>query len=59
MAHLRRVRLERVHADLLAADPDRTTVGAVAARWGFADPGRFARQYREVYGRAPSATLLS
>ncbi|GHE08725.1 AraC family transcriptional regulator [Klenkia taihuensis] len=59
MAHLRRVRLERAHADLLAADPGRATVGAIAARWGFADAGRFARRYRDVYGRSPSTTLLS
>lgn len=57
-AYLRRARLAGAHAELLAADPARgDTVRAVAARWGFAHPGRFARAYREAYGVAPSATL--
>jgi AraC-like DNA-binding protein len=56
--YLRRVRLERAHRELQAADPvDGTTVGSVAARWGFISPGRFAAQYRDVYGNLPSHTL--
>ncbi|MET8006111.1 AraC family transcriptional regulator [Nonomuraea glycinis] len=57
MAHLRDVRLARVRADLLAADPARVTVTAVAARWGFPHQGRFAAAYRNRYGQTPSATL--
>ncbi|MFG1926819.1 helix-turn-helix transcriptional regulator [Cryptosporangium sp. NPDC048952] len=58
MAYLRRVRLDRAHADLCAAGPgEGVTVTAVAARWGFAQPGRFAADYRAAYGRAPSRTL--
>ncbi|SDH17927.1 helix-turn-helix transcriptional regulator [Klenkia brasiliensis] len=59
MAYLRRVRLDRAHAELRSADPARTTVTAVAGRWGFTDAGRFARRYRETYGRPPSTTLYS
>jgi AraC-like DNA-binding protein len=59
LGHLRRVRLERVHRDLLAADPARDTVGRIAGRWGFTDGGRFARAYREVHGQPPSRTLHS
>ncbi|MBM9466553.1 AraC family transcriptional regulator [Nakamurella leprariae] len=55
-AYLRSVRLERVHADLLAA-PAGATVTAVATRWGFAHLSRFAEQYRRRFGQAPSATL--
>ena len=56
--YLRRVRLEHAHRELQAADPvDGTTVGSVAARWGFISPGRFAAQYRETYGALPSHTL--
>jgi AraC-like DNA-binding protein len=56
--YLRRVRLEHAHRELQAADPvDGTTVGSVAARWGFISPGRFAAQYREIYGALPSHTL--
>ncbi|MGN5382482.1 helix-turn-helix domain-containing protein [Streptomyces lasalocidi] len=58
MAYLRRVRLAHAHRDLLAADPHSgATVGGVAARWGFAHPGRFAALYRTVYGISPAETL--
>jgi AraC-like DNA-binding protein len=58
MAYLRRARLERAHAALLAADPTTgATVATVASRWGFANLGRFAATYRESYGRSPRATL--
>ncbi|GIM91986.1 AraC family transcriptional regulator [Paractinoplanes toevensis] len=54
LAFLRRVRLERAHADLLA---DRSgTVAQVAHRWGFTHLGRFAAAYAAVYGVAPSLT---
>ncbi|GAA4853106.1 hypothetical protein GCM10023201_53130 [Actinomycetospora corticicola] len=58
LAYLRRVRLDAAHHDLLDADPRAgDTVTAVAARWGFAHPGRFATAYRDAYGRSPSRTL--
>jgi len=58
LAHLRQVRLTRAHADLQAADPTAgDTVGAIAARWGFANAGRFSVEYRRVHGRSPSETL--
>jgi AraC-like DNA-binding protein len=56
--YLRRVRLERAHLDLQAADPTAgTTVKAIAARWGFAQPDRFAALYRARFGNPPSQTL--
>jgi AraC-like DNA-binding protein len=55
MAHLRRIRLDHVHAELL-----RTTSSArisdVAMRWGFYHPSRFARQYHQRFGELPSDT---
>jgi AraC-like DNA-binding protein len=58
MRYLRRVRLAAAHEELLRAGPGRgVTVTTVAARWGFAHPGRFAREYRAAYGRRPSHTL--
>lgn len=57
MRYLRRVRLDRAHDELLAAAPGDTTVTAVAARWGYARPGRFAADYRAVHGTSPSQTL--
>jgi AraC-like DNA-binding protein len=58
LEYLRRVRLEHAHRDLRDGDPTRgDRVEAIAARWGFAHPGRFSVVYREHYGRSPSATL--
>ncbi|NRQ32780.1 AraC family transcriptional regulator [Nonomuraea sp. NN258] len=57
MAHLRSVRLVRVHEELAVADPARATVTTVAARWGFLHQGRFAAMYRERFGQQPSETL--
>lgn len=58
MTYLRRVRLERVRAELLAADPgDGQTVTAIATSWGFANLSRFTAYYRRVYGVTSGRTL--
>jgi AraC-like DNA-binding protein len=57
LEYLRRVRLEHAHRDLLAADPARHTVTAIAYRWGFPSPSRFSAYYRRTYGATPSQTL--
>ncbi|MFC6866268.1 AraC family transcriptional regulator [Haloechinothrix salitolerans] len=57
MRYLREVRLERAHQELLAAEPDTTTVGKVAARWGSQHLSRFASAYHARYGEYPSTTL--
>jgi AraC-like DNA-binding protein len=57
MSHLQQVRLTRAHDDLRQADPARTTVAAIAHRWGFAHLGRFASAYRARFGQPPSETL--
>lgn len=57
--YLRRVRLECARRELLreSATDGGSTVTAVAARWGYARPGRFAARYRVALGETPSATL--
>lgn len=57
MTYLRRLRLNRVHAELAASSPGSVTVTMVAGRWGFVHLGRFASQYRQQFGEAPSETL--
>lgn len=57
LEHLRSVRLDRAHADLVAADPGVDTVAAIALRWGFGHAGRFAKDYRARFRRSPSDTL--
>jgi AraC-like DNA-binding protein len=57
-AYARRVRLERAHRDLQAADPDGgPTVAGVAAQRGFADPRRFRDEYERAYHEPPERTL--
>ena len=51
--------LAGAHAALLAADAEQTTATAVAHAWGFLNYGRFAAEYRKLYGRSPSETLKS
>lgn len=55
--YLQRVRLDRVHADLVVGNPDTTSVSEIASRWGFTHLSRFAAVYRKHYHQAPSATL--
>lgn len=57
MQYLKCVRLDRVHAQLLAADPRTTTVTEVAMQWGFAHLGHFTSAFRERFGELPSAVL--
>lgn len=57
MNYLRRTRLARARHELEAADPARTTVTAIAFRWGFTSLSRFTAYYRAVYGVRPSDTL--
>ena len=59
-AYARRVRMERAHRQLQDAEPaGRDTVPAIAARWGFADPSRFASEYEQTYHHQPGQTLQS
>jgi AraC-like DNA-binding protein len=57
MAYLRTVRLRGAHKELREADPTRTTVTGVAARWGFTNLGKFAAAHETVYGEKPRETL--
>jgi transcriptional regulator GlxA family with amidase domain len=61
MTYLRQLRLHRVRAALADASQTRSpaAVTAVAGRWGFVHLGRFAQQYRQLFGEAPSQTLRS
>ena len=49
--------LAKVHATLLAGDPNELTVTEVANRWGFGHHGHFAAAYRAQFSESPSQTL--
>jgi AraC family ethanolamine operon transcriptional activator len=50
-------RLHEARRALRAADSEATTVTAVATRFGFWQFGRFAADYRRLFGEYPSETL--
>ncbi len=56
MHYLRRVRLQKTHADFLSGS-NSITVSAIAQKWGFTHLGRFAENYAREFGELPSATL--
>ena len=53
MAALRDIRMEKARQDLLEAED---SVTQIAFKWGFSNPGRFAKQYAEKFGETPSQT---
>ena len=58
-SHYRRLRgMQLVHRALRHHEnPGTASISAVARRYGFRDLGRFALNYRALYGELPSATL--
>ena len=55
--YIRLRRLNLVRAALRRANAEGSSIAQVAARYGFAEPGRFAVAYRSVFGETPSTTL--
>jgi AraC family ethanolamine operon transcriptional activator len=50
-------RLHGVHRELQLRQPTSRCVTQVATSWGFSELGRFAGDYRHLFGELPSATL--
>jgi AraC-like DNA-binding protein len=57
MQYLRLRRMQLARRALRKADLTVTTVTDVAMRYGFWELGRFAVEYRRLFGKPPSATL--
>lgn len=57
ITYLRHQRLHGVRRALRAAEPDPGAVKTEAREWGFRHMGHFSRNYRELFGECPSATL--
>ena len=55
--YLRLRRMNLVRRALALADPEEKSVTGIANDYGFAELGRFAVEYRAMYGESPSATL--
>jgi AraC-like DNA-binding protein len=56
-SYLRLRRMSLVHRSLGRGDSEAATVSEVARRYGFRDLGRFAADYRALFGELPSTTL--
>jgi AraC-like DNA-binding protein len=50
-------RMELVRRALRDADPRQTRVSDIASRFGFTNLGRFAMEFRQLYGESPSRML--
>ncbi|SEK13644.1 AraC family transcriptional regulator [Paraburkholderia diazotrophica] len=57
MAWVRQLRLERVRDELRGAAAEPVSVTDVALKWGFAHLGRFAMEYKRMFGESPSVSL--
>ncbi len=57
VAYLRTLRLNRVRVELRAPSPVGQTVTGTATRWGFLHLGKFAQDYRQMFGESPKETL--
>ena len=51
------IRLNNARRDLRARNVDETTVGDIAAKWGFWHFSRFSSEYCQMFGELPSVTL--
>ena len=51
------LKLNRAHEDLLYTDLKTTNVSDIATKWGFSHFGRFAKDYKDLFGVLPSETL--
>ena len=56
--YLRLMRLNGAHQELVYRSDDKVTVQEVAMRWGFWHLGAFAGDYKRMFGRLPSQTLV-
>lgn len=52
-SYLQLRRLCKARGDLRSLDPAATTVTEIATRWGFFHLGRFAQDYRRLFGESP------
>lgn len=57
IAFLCDLRLLNAHEDLLQAHETGESISDIARRWGFTHDGRFAKVYRQRFGKKPSETL--
>lgn len=56
-AFLKRMRLLQAHRDLVTASCEESSVGDIMDRVGLSHVGRFAQEYRAMFGELPSHTL--
>lgn len=55
-SYVRKLRLNRIRADLASPQEARCTVATLANRWGVSELGRLSSEYRDLFGELPSRT---
>ena len=50
-------RMHKVRHVLLTKEVETTTITEAASHWGFTELGRFAVEYKQLFGESPSKTL--
>jgi transcriptional regulator GlxA family with amidase domain len=55
--YLIRQRLNKIHQDLLAADPKTTNIRDISQRYGVVHQGNFSNDYAKFFGEYPKDTL--
>lgn len=57
VAYIRYLRLNQARRQLLNASKETDSVTAIAMHWHFLHLGKFAKDYNQMFGESPSATL--
>ena len=55
--YLQLQRMLKVRHELCTKEAETTLVTEAAAHWGFTELGRFAVEYKQLFGESPSLTL--
>ena len=50
-------RMQAAHQEFRVRNPESSRITDVATYWGFTELGRFAVEYKQMFGKSPSETL--
>ena len=50
-------RMHKVRHELRTKEAETTSITEAASHWGFTELGRFAVEYKQLFGESPSMTL--
>jgi len=56
--YLQNLRLNAIREELLGANPHHTIVSEIALKYGFFHPSHFTQEYKKLFGKTPTETLI-